>query len=236
MIDKIIEPGNKIEIEYAPTGGEKLIYKSRVYDVMDYDRIRIAMPVEDEKLKMLALNVRYKFCFHTKSGDYQCYGVVQERFTSENRCVAIVSLKHGLRKVEKQDFYRLEQLMDIEYRQPEETELQNQSCDELVETAGQDGDGPKYKKGIAVEMSGGGLRFISDETYPVSSYIIVRFYMDGSRDECFCLMGKVVVSQPIEGKEGQCENQIVYEKLPEKQREKLIRYIFREEQRMRQKV
>ena len=150
MVEKIIGVGNKVDIEYVnPDTKEKYIYKSQVFDIMENDEIRIAMPFEGTKLVVMSLNIRYKFCFFTKTGLFECTGLVIDRFKSDNRYVAVISLQTGLRKIQRREFYRLEKLTDIEYRVLTEEESNLETVREVLLAEDEAAEKPIYKKGIA---------------------------------------------------------------------------------------
>lgn len=237
MVDKIIGIGNKVDIEYVnPDTKEKHTYKSQVFDIMDNDEIRVAMPFEGTKLVVLSLNIRYKFCFYTKTGLFECVGVIVDRFKSDNQYVAVVSLKTGLRKIQRREFFRLEKLTDIEYRVLTEEESEMETVDELLFAEDEAEERPIYKKGVAVDISGGGARFVLEEACLVNTYMLIRMEVEISPTQHeFYVIGKVVWSGKLEGRAaGQCENRVEFVRIEEREREKLIHYIFREERRLRQ--
>lgn len=236
MVEKIIGIGNKVDIEFVnPDTKNEHIYKSQVFEIMDNDEIQIAMPFEGTKLVVLSLNVRYKLCFYTQSGLFECVGHVIDRYKSDNRYIAVVSLKTGLRKIQRREFFRLEKLTDLEYRLLSEEESNCETVQEILDGEADAVEKPVYKKGMAIDLSGGGARFVLEEACPVSAYLLVRLYIDAIPGESeFYVISKVVMSERMHGKEGQCENRVEFVRLREQEREKLIHYIFREERKLRQ--
>lgn len=235
MVEKIIGIGNKVDIEFVnPDTQEVHIYKSQVFEIKDNDEIRIAMPFEGTKLIVLSLNIRYKLCFYTQTGLFECVGHVIDRYKSDNRYIAVVSLKTGLRKIQRREFFRLEKLTDLEYRLLSEEESNCENVQEILQLEEEAIEKPIYKKGIAIDLSGGGARFVLDEVCPVSEYLLVKFLIDAVPGENeFYVISKVVMSERMAGKDGQCENRVEFVRLQEREREKLIHYIFREERKLR---
>ncbi len=236
MIERIISVGNKIDIEKVnPDTHEKAIYKSQVFEIMENDEIHIAMPFEGTKLILLSLNIRYKMCFYTPNGLFECTGLVVDRFKSDNRYVAVISLKTGLRRIQRREFFRLEKLIDVDYRVLSEEESVYESADAIFEKEREQVEPPVYKSGMAVDLSGGGARFVLDDAYPRETHLIMRLYIEITPHRpVFEVIGRVVHSERLSGKTGQCENRIEFVRIKEQQREKLIHYIFAEERRMRQ--
>ncbi len=235
MIEKIIASGDKIDIEVIdPNTREKHIYRSQVFDILDNDQLRIAMPFVDTKLIVLSLNVRYKLCFHTQMGLFECVGHVIDRFKSDNRYIAVVTLKTGLRKIQRREFYRLERLTDLQYRLLSQEEAQCETVRELLLMEEEAVEGPVYKSGIAVDLSGGGARLLTDEQYSVPEYLVIKLHIDVAPEQSeFYVIGKIVLSEKLAGKSGQYENRVEFVRMEEPEREKLIHYIFKEERKLR---
>lgn len=235
MIERIISVGNKVDVENIDSETkEKRVYKSQVFDIMSHDEVRIAMPFEGDKMIVMSLNVRYKLCFHTDNGLFECVGHVIDRYKSKNRYVAVLSLETGLRKIQRREFFRLEKLIDVDYRVLTEEESNCENVEEILEKEMEYVEPVVYKKGIAVDLSGGGARFVLDETYPISTYVLIRMHIDVELEQSlFYVIGKVVMSEKIPEQAGQCENRIEFVRLEESEREKLIHYIFKEERKLR---
>lgn len=235
MVEKIISAGNKLDIETVNAGTQKVqIYKSQVIEIMENDQIRIAMPFEGTKLIVMSLDVKYKMCFYTENGLFECMGYIVDRYKSGNRYIAVVDLKTGLKKIQRREFFRLERLIDVEYRILSAEESVCESVDDILEGERVSVEPPIYKKGVAVDLSGGGARFILEDAYPLSTYVILKLNIgleSGKSD--YCVIGKVVMSEKIPGKSGQCENRMEFVRIRETEREKLIHYIFNEERKTR---
>lgn len=235
MVERIIAIGDKIDIEKTnPDTKETHIYKSQVFDITDNDEIKIAMPFEGSRLVIMSLNVRYKMYFYTENGLFECIGYVVDRYKSDNRYVAVVSLKTGLKRIQRREFFRLEKLIDAEYRVLSEEESNMESVCAILEQEQTLAKLPEYKKGMAVDLSGGGARFILEEAYPVSTFLLLRLNLSvDMKSPYFEVIGKVVMSEKVIGKVGQCENRIEFVRIREPERERLIQYIFQEERKMR---
>lgn len=236
MIDKVIKIGNRIDIQsFNPDTNEKRIYKSQVFDIMDNNEICIAMPFEGTKLIVLSLNKRYKMCFYTKNGLYECMGYVVERYKSDNRHVARISIKTGLKKIQRREYYRLEKLIDLEYRLLTEEEETLETAQDVLNKELEYERRPDYYKGVAVDVSGGGARLILDEAYPPGTHLIVHFFetIFPDRPDYYAL-AQVVMSERLEGQHGQGSNRMEFVLKNEQEREKLIQYVFQEDRKKRQ--
>ena len=235
MVERIISIGDRIDIERKnPQTQEASVYKSQVFDILDNDEIRIAMPFDGSRLVVMSLNIRYKMCFYTDNGLFECIGNVVDRYKSNNRYVAVISLKTGLKRIQRREFFRLEKLINAEYRVLSEEESNLESAQAVLEQERSLMELPVYKKGMAVDLSGGGARFVLEDAYPVSTFLMLQLHLSlDVNDPYFYVIGKVVMSEKVIGKVGQCENRIEFVRIHDKDREKLIQYIFREERKMR---
>lgn len=248
MITEVIEVGNKIDIteigsakkaitdENRPINKGRTIYKSKVYDILGVDRLKIAMPFSGPRVVVLPLNSSYNMCFYTKEGLFQCVGHIIDRYKSDNQYVLIVVLKTGLRKVQRREFFRLEKLMDIEYRLLTETESEMESVADILQHERTEKLEDEYRKGMIVDLSGGGTRFVSDEKYGESSFVIIRLTINvSSKVINLHVIGKIVLSEVIMNRPDKYENRVEFVRIQEQEREKLIQYIFEEERKIRQK-
>lgn len=234
MIERIITVGDRIDIVPLDAKEEQMVYKSEVLDVLEKDQLRIAMPFDESKLVVMSLNVSYKMYIYAESGLYECVGHVVDRFKSSNIYIAVLSLKTGLKRVQRREFFRLEKILDVDYRILNEEESQLESVEAVMEYDSLSGEVPLYKKGIAVDLSGGGARFMFDKAYTVASNILLRFYINiEEEDKPFYVLGKVVMSEKLANKMNQHENRLEFVRIKETEREKLVQYIFQEERKLR---
>lgn len=239
MVAKVIGIGNKVEFtKIQPVqnndenaGIKKKIYVSQVYDIVDDTRIKVSMPIENGHVVALAPNTRLDACFYTKKGLYHGRIVVVERMKEDNLHVMIIELQYELKKFQRRQYYRLSCTMDLQYRLMEDEEISR--FIEKKELPYVD-EVHNLKYGVALDFSGGGVRFISDTKYSKNNLMFIRLeisYDEESR--LYLLVGRVVTS--TEGKNGRnnYENRVEFLEMENKVREEIIRYIFREERRQR---
>jgi c-di-GMP-binding flagellar brake protein YcgR len=90
------------------------------------------------------------------------------------------------------------------------------------------------EKGIIVDISGGGARFISEVGYEENSDIRMDFALSiMGRDKPFELVAQVLYCKKMENKPGSFENRVKFEYINSSTREEIIKYIFDEERRNR---
>lgn len=248
MIADVIEVGNKIDImeinnskksdlvENRPIREGKVVYKSQVFDILDNDELKILMPFDGPKVVVLPLNGSYNMCFYTRTGLFQCVGNVIDRYKTSNQLVLVVALKTGLQKVQRREFFRLQKILDIDYRMLTEQESQMESVEEILKFEQNQDSEMNYFQGIVVDLGGGGARFISTQQYDISTYIIIKLKITvNSEQKRLRVIGRIINSEKLQNKSGQYETRVEFVRIKNQDREKLIQYIFEEERKMRQK-
>lgn len=238
MLSKYISPGVKLELS-AVQGTLKRgiqeeckIYKSKVYDIVSEDEIKIVMPMEKGNLVLLPVGSEYDLCFYPAGGNmYQCTARVRERYKSNNVFMVTMELTGSLRKQQRREYFRLNCVLNMKCGciTDEQAEKLRQEAEVLEEEI-------FFQDCVIVDISGGGVRFVSDTAYEGDTKLIFLFILmiDG-RPRQYNVVGKVVSSGQIEGKPGRFENRAQFQDMEDSDREGIIRYVFEEERKIRRK-
>ncbi|MDO4188798.1 MAG: flagellar brake protein [Lachnospiraceae bacterium] len=235
MISKYVTVGDRIDIESIKATGadatEKKLYRSQVFDIESEDRIKVAMPMEQGRVILLPVDEEFNLCFYTPSGLYQCLGRVAERYKSNNIFVLVMELTTDIRKYQRREYYRLNCVLDMKSTMINQNDVS--SFSEKVHFIDTD---LTFDNGTMVDISGGGARFISRVKYPKDSNILFTFdlFVNDALTS-YKLLGKVLVSQEIQGREGEYEHRIMFVNIMNDDRESIIKYIFEEERRIRRR-
>ena len=237
MISKYVTIGDKLDLETIENAMStevnqnvgKKSYRSQVYDIVSADQIKIGMPMEQGKLILLPVDGDYSVCFYTQSGLYQCLGRIIDRYKSDNVFVLVVELTTDLRKYQRREYYRLNCVLDMKSRPVSEEDVNG--MEEKVRFVDTD---ITFDNGIMVDISGGGARFISRVKYPKGTHIqfVFALYVSGALNE-YKLIGKVLLSEPLENRKDEYEHRIQFVNILNDDRESIIRYIFEEERKIR---
>lgn len=236
MISKFVNVGDRIDIEsISRTGGagptEKKIYRSQVFDIDSEDRIRIAMPFEQGRVILLPIDEEFNLCFYTPAGLYQCLGRVADRYKSDKIFVLVMDLTTDIRKYQRREYYRLNCVLDMKSTMINQDDVSHFS--EKVHFIDTD---LTFDNGTMVDISGGGARFISRVRYPKDCNILFTFSLFvNDALTTYKLLGKVLVSQEIQGREGEYEHRIMFVNIMNDDRESIIKYIFEEERKIRRR-
>ncbi|MBR4085063.1 MAG: flagellar brake domain-containing protein [Lachnospiraceae bacterium] len=234
MISKYVEPGDKLELMLVEHGhseskdGEKRIYLSKINDILSEDRLEILMPMEKTKLILLPVDAEYDMAIYSKNGLYQCFVRVIDRFKSDNMYLLVVELTSNLRRNQRREYYRFSCALEMCSRSLETEELEsieNNMTYNLV-------PGLPLKRSVIVDISGGGLRFISEQKYEEGNLIYCSYHLliNGTR-KLYEIVSKVLEVKPVENRKGVFEHRVQYVNISEGMREQIIRYIFQEERK-----
>lgn len=237
MLSKYVVPGNRLEMQPAERLGysdemkKKKVYGSAVYDILSEDRLEIYMPMEKSKLILLPVDAEYDLYFYTSAGLYQCFAKVVDRYKTDHKYLLLLELTTDLRKFQRREFYRLSCALEMDIRPFEKEEVAAFEKNEKLITP----DVPT-KKGIIVDISGGGIRFVGRYEYEPESLVWSRYRLvqDGKMKN-YMLAAQIISSTPIEGKPGVFEHRAKFVHIDTAEREEIIRFIFEEERRKRKR-
>lgn len=238
MLSDIISLGDRIELQEmersiaASPDQQKKVYNSTVYDILSEDVLEITMPMEQTKLILLPVDGEFDMVFYGATGLYQCFMRIVDRYRSNNVYILKVELTSNLRKYQRREYYRFACALELSARSLEEEELQaieeNKPC--LLQQ-----DLP-LRRSVIVDISGGGLRFMSVQKYEPGSFIYCSYYLvrDGQRKK-YEVIGKVLAVSELLNRPGTYEHRVQYHDMDVNVREEIIRFIFEEERRSRKK-
>ena len=141
-----------------------------------------------------------------------------------------MELTSNLRKYQRRDYYRFSCALEMGARTLEEEEIQ--AVEEKAPLELQ--PGLPLKRSVIVDISGGGLRFMSDQRYEPDSLVYCSYYLlKGGRKKKYEIVGKVLAVKQLENKPGTYEHRVEYYNLDVNVREEIIKYIFEEERKSR---
>lgn len=238
MLSKFIAPGNKIEmqaVEHRMDEQPELknkVYYSMVQDIQSADTLEITMPIEKNKLILLPVDSEYDVVFYGDTGLYQCFARIIDRYRSNNMYTLVIELTSNLRKYQRREFYRFSCALEMCARTLEEEELQAIETQETYNLT----PGLPLKQSVIVDISGGGLRFLSSQKYEPESmlYCCYQLVKNGKKTQCE-VIGKVLSVKELENRRGTFEHRVQYYDMSEGTREDIIKYIFEEERKSRHK-
>ncbi len=234
MLSKFIAVGNRIELQAVDKGrgeqaeAQQKIYASKVHDILSEDSLEIVMPMEKTKLILLPVDSEYDMVFYGETGLYQCFARIVDRYKSNNVYILVVELTSNLRKYQRREYYRFSCALEMCARTLEEEEIQ--AIEQKVPYTLQ--PGLPLKRSVIVDISGGGLRFMSSQRYEPESLLYCSYHLIvGGECKQYEVIGKVLSVKELENKPGAFEHRVQYYNLDVDTREQIIKFIFEEERR-----
>lgn len=244
MVSSIIDIGAKTDIRVisqversVQTGEEIHVYKSQVYEVLDNGEIELLMPSEGGRLILLPLGIRYEFVFYTKSGLYKANGQIKERYKADNRYMIRIELNTQLSKFQRRQFYRLECVIDMTYFNITKEQSDLPTVEAVLESLRDSEFFHKQKKACIVDISGGGVRFISSEKNSPDSYMLMIVMLNnGIAEKQYLIIGHIISCEKVEHsdiRDIKYENRVEFLLKDRRMQEDIIKFIFAEERRSR---
>lgn len=235
MVTNVIQIGDKVDlVPVSSSHGEdgKKVYKSQVYDVLGEEQLKLAMPQEKGRLLLLHLDSIYRLQFYTSGGLYECKAKVTDRYKTDNVYVVVVDIISALKKIQRREFYRLNCLLDVKMHILEEEEMEAGDIQQILRKL--DYSHPVYAEGTMVDISGGGVRLVTDSEVEEGAYVVLKFTTEiKSGNQEYELLGRIVTRRSLENRKRRYELRVEFEKIDNRVRESLIKYIFEEERKKR---
>ena len=236
MLSKFITLGDRIELTAVgrvklSEEEERKVYQSKVYEILTDDTLEITMPMEKTKLILLPVDGEYDMIFYTDTGLYQCFARIVDRYKSNNVYILRVELTSNLRKYQRREYYRFSCALEMCSRNLEEEE--QQAVEEKKPYILQ--PGLPLKKSMIVDISGGGIRFLSTQKYESGSLLYCNYHLvKNGVSKQYEVIGKVLSVKDVENRPGTYEHRVQYYNMDTATREEIIKFIFEEERKSRQ--
>lgn len=238
MLSKFVAIGDKIELQSAERGMDEQqeraqkTYYSNIHDILSEDTMEIVMPMEQTKLVLLPVDSEYSMVVYGETGLFQCLVRITDRYKSNNVYILVVELVSNLRKFQRREYYRFSCALEMCARSLEREEVQ--ALEEKTPYALQ--PGKPLKQSVIVDISGGGLRFMSTQKYEPDSLLYCNYNLHiGGKHKSYEIIGKVLAVKELENRPGTYEHRVKYYNLDEDTREEIIKFIFEEERKERKK-
>ncbi len=231
MIETFISPGDKLEmksIHKMVMNGqmeEPTLYKTSVLEILDDGKLMIITPMEKTKMVLMPLEGEYEVCFFSHGGMYHANIRIVDRQRVNNTHVLVSEMITNLHRHQRREYYRFNCILEM---------MTKELSREEEELFGKQPDYPVSKtdmhRGVIVDISGGGLRFVSRQSFQEGKVLYLSFYLPvNGQEKEFRLTAKVVLSREIEQRQNEYENRVKFLGIDNTTREEIIKYIFDED-------
>lgn len=238
-----MKPGDKIDIrlilqENRKEDGkeEEKIYCSSVFDCLSETELEIGMPTEGGKMILFQVGMQMDMIFYSSRGMYRCYAVVRDRYKKDNLYMLHVEAVTGLSKYQRRQFFRIDCYIDVKIFHMTD-EVAGYSTTRQIYLASLEPDmSLNFSLGTILDISGGGIRFISGEQYEKGRLLLYSFQLTNARvDQNFYIIGQIISSEAVPNNDGKFMNRCKFIFKELKDRETIVRYVFEEERILRQR-
>jgi len=260
MLSEIIHPGDKFDIEILKKiekNAKKTTYSSQIYDIIDKDKIVAMLPIYRGLIVPLQVNAKYELVIYASSALYKCNAILKERYKEDNMHVMVLEVCSELKKYQRREYYRLTYSLDLTYyvlgddldaaldrmdeilgilTDEEPVEVSDDGNkgaeDNAKQASGEENQGSI--QGITIDISGGGMRFVSKKRTDVGQYMLLEFSVkvDG-KDIQYSQFAKVIYTKDVPNRANTYEHRVQFERITIPERELLIKFIFEQERRYR---
>ncbi|MFO7154846.1 MAG: PilZ domain-containing protein [Caldicoprobacter oshimai] len=219
LVKEIINIGEKIEVvvQDGLNADEKACF-SMVQDIPQEDEIVITMPMLKGEPVVLSMGQRVRVNFFRERGQFYFDAEVVDRQRTDR--VHLIRLKQTspIHRLQRRSFYRLKINLSVLFRVVEQDFTYDKPC---------------YIKAHTIDISGGGIRLLTDEKLEPGQQVECQIPI-GERDNLE-LKGVVVRVVPCVEGNYKFEVGIKFVDILEAERDRLIQFIFQQQRKLRAK-
>ena len=237
MIDilDVVRPGDRVDLEMISVDGEgreeRKYHITKVYDISDDAIVEVVMPQEQGRTIIMSQNAQYEMFFYAGRGLYSCIGEVIDRRNDDNVAVAVLEPVTELSKKQRREYFRYSCAIGMMGRQlpdwEEKSYLEQSKLDIMAEPV---------VRGVIVDISAGGMRFVSQAEYELGRLVHTRFVLDlkeGRRT--YDAVVRVITAEKMQNQPSNREYRGQFLYMENGAREEIIRFIFEEERKTRKR-
>lgn len=241
MVPEIISVGCKVEIRVLQQARreENEVVKSKFFvtKVADVDHkkdiIVVTVPIVAGLPKLLEQNLRYDFIFVTEYGLYRAEGQCIGRKKEGEILLNVLALTSKTAKFQRREYYRESCSIPVDFVEISNEVANLGTITEIQKATKNDDTLPDY--GTILDISGGGIRYSTPYKVRTDVYNLYLFQI-GSEDDKQDIMviGYVIASEPVKDRTDLYHNRVQFVFKNEKEREKIVQFVFEEQRRKRQ--
>lgn len=238
-MDSRITIGDKLELKKIetelPENPHKRppIYISQVLDESQNGEYLVSMPISEGKVIPLSLGQEFYATFYSKKGLLQCQVEVTGRYRQDELFLMEITQKTILEKIQRREYFRLSCNQSLKYHvlnDAEQKMLEEQAKCDIDEVSAE------WKRGTMLDLSGGGIWFVSSAQEERNSILQVCFdVMVNDKREIIRAFAILLRSERDQKNPALFHHHLMFWNMEQKLREKIIRFIFDEQRRNRSK-
>ena len=215
----LIFPGDKIDIFASGLSDNSTSYKSSFSDKLTDSMWEITMPVDSGRVVLFQLGTQFDFIIYTQNKTIlKSSAIVRQRYRQFFRLPCTIDM----------DFY------EVRYDDKAESELE--FCKKMYKNHAINIKNMNTVKSVILDISGGGIRFSLSTPLEKGTYFMAQFSL--ALEECtqqFNIVCKVInCTQSLDYADRYfARSKFIFDRMTE--REKIVRFVFEEERRIRRR-
>lgn len=243
VLTDVIKMGNRIEIRsqqdenlMEDMGRNTAVCYSSVEEIISNKELSISMPMQGQRMVLFPTGADCDMTFFGIGGMYRCTATVKGRSKEGQFYFLNVVLKSELRKYQRREYFRIEYMSQITFYLIPKKVAELPTTDHLLEEIANGEVSYELGAGTIQDISGGGIRFHSERKLERDIYLMITLRLERAwMKETLYLVSQIVDCVPHASMQGQfsCRGKFLYKDL--RDREKIVRFVFEEERRIRQK-
>lgn len=220
MLDKIVSIGDKIEISKSDFDflENEESYKSQILEIYSAEKIRISAPIDNGKIVPLSVGDKYYICIYAQTSLYRGKIKIEKRDKDDNQFTIDASMISKLEKLQRRQYFRLKCVIDFKYKSEDNEKKQS------------------WFEGLIIDISGGGIRFISKQKIDVEEHILCKITLENNTGKHIVNVNcKILTADALINDINKYEYRAQFGEIDALDREIIIKYIFDEQRRLRKR-
>jgi c-di-GMP-binding flagellar brake protein YcgR len=241
MLSKYLAPGIKAEaqLQWSDTDRkwaeldadyQSQVYVTKLQAILSDEELLITMPMDGTREYAIPPGYEVNMVFYAKQGLFQCLCKVKAVLKENNVHLLLITVASNLRKIQRREYFRFSCALELASRElsaEERTALHQERDYSLSKEM-------PLRRSVIVDLSGGGMRFMSTQKYQVGSFIYCGYQLSVKGvSKQYELVGQVLDVKPKEGATHIFEHRVQFVNMPERTREEIIMIIFELERQNR---
>ena len=232
--------GDKIDIFASGLSDNSTSYKSSFSDNLTDSRWEITMPVDNGRVVLFQLGMQFDFIVYTQNKTIlKSAAIVRQRYRKGNMYFLAIEVTNNLEKIQRRQFFRLPCTMDMsfyEVRCDDKDESESEFCKSMYKNHAINSKNMQTVKSVILDISGGGIRFSLRTPLEEGAYFMAQFSLALEEStQQFNIVCKVISCTPALDHTDRyfARSKFIFDRMTE--REKIVRFVFEEERRIRRR-
>ena len=242
FMDKIsLKLGSKVDMRILQSvqrngrGDEVDHYVSSIHDIGEDGTLELDMPMRAGKAVLLPMGLRYEVIFTMDQRLYKSEAEIIRRTRKEGFSLLVAKLMAPVEKFQRREYYRLDVMMPLSFITLDERAGELKKMADIRELFSKKDMEPVFGEGTIMNISGGGIRFVTTMDLEGVEYLFMRFAIEtGGEAQNVALIGQILAEERMDSVRNRSYRVRILFKDSGCQ-ELIIRYIFEQERKIRKK-